>query len=271
MLAAMLLLGTSCSYLTGVQKDKTVEINLGGVRQAKAFLTTSKDDYLIRVVMVPIRDFDKTTNDLLNFENARELAFLALAKHLSAKETVELTVSGAETEKSGVDGKVYSLILRVPINGVTLAKATENKGKEPAKGTERIIFNSNSPLFTRKSDYETIINRLETILVAELAKVKDEKEEDKFDEAVAKIKKQGVDNLEKIERAIKTDLLLYSMEQAELREAVARVKSLFLGKVEEANKQYKKKIQDKEKEKKRAKEKGRACLSVDINQLSLSL
>lgn len=237
MFTVILLLGMTCLHQPGEQKDKTIELDLAGVRPAKAFLTVRKDEYLIRVVMTPITVFDKATNDLFNHEKARELALVALAKHLSGKDAAELTVSGAETEKSGEEGKKYSLTLRVPIKGVSLAKATEKKGKEPAKATERIVLNSS--LFTRKSDYETMIHHLDTILLAQLTKVKDEKEEEKFDEAVAKLKKQGLDNFAKIERVIAADLLLFSMEQAELTQTVSRQRQSFLGKLDEAIKQYK--------------------------------
>ena len=127
MFTAILLLGATCFHHPGEQKDKTIEMDLAGVRPAKAFLTVRKDEYLIRVVMTPITVFDKATNDLFNHDKARELALFALAKHLSGKDAADLTVSGAETKKSGEEGKNYSLTLRVPIRGVSLVKATENE------------------------------------------------------------------------------------------------------------------------------------------------
>jgi hypothetical protein len=238
MFTIVLLLGATCLHQPSEQKDKTIEMDLAGVRPAKAFLTVGKDEYLIRVVMTPITVFDKATNDLCNYEKARELALIALAKHLSGKDAAELTVSGAETVKSGEEEKKYSLTLRVPIMGVSLVKATEKKGNdEPAKATERIILNSS--FFARKSDYQTIIKRLDKLLLAELKKVEDEKEEDKFDIAVKQMKKKGLDNFEKIERAVAADLLLFSMEQAELKQSVATQRQSFLAKLDEAIKQHK--------------------------------
>lgn len=246
MLASLLLLGTLCPQVADDQKEKAVQIDLGGIRQAKAFVIVAKHDYFIRIEMVPISLFDKATNELVNLEKARELALIALAKHLSPKEAVELTVSGAENEKIVAEAKKYSLTVRVPTNGVRVVKGDEKPAKGKEKAKDRIVITSGSSLFTRKGDYENLIQGLGTFARAELTKAESEKMEEKFDEAVSKIKQRGLGNFDKVDQAIGADLLLFSKEQSELRQAVSKERQSLVSKVEETVKNYKKKLQEKE-------------------------
>lgn len=49
-------------------KSKPETIELGGLRQARAVLTVSEDEYTIKVRMLPVRCFDEPTNARLNRE-----------------------------------------------------------------------------------------------------------------------------------------------------------------------------------------------------------
>ena len=85
-----------------------------------------------------------------------------------------------------------------------------------------------------------MIRRLDTILLAQLKKAMDQKEEEKFDEAVAKLKKQGLDNFaeNRAGHFHRPPSVLDGTGRTETR-AVSRQRQSFLGKLDEAIKQYK--------------------------------
>lgn len=236
---------TTCVYSSGDLKDKLIEFDFGGTRQAKVTLTIGKDDYLVKVTMKPIKVFDNATNNLLNSQKARELGYLALAKHLSDKDSVVLIVSGAVALKDAEEAKTYSLTLRVPRDGVSLGKEEREEAamaKETAKGIERIavLFK----LETCKQDYEKTIQMLDRMMLSELKKCQREKDMDKFEAALGKIKKRGLDNWQQMETKIKNELLLFSTEQTELVEAISRRRGSLMAQVEEAIRLHRKKEQE---------------------------
>lgn len=209
--------------------DVTSTIDLGGLRQAKAVLTITDTEYVIKVRMLPVQCFDAATNARLNREKARELALQALAKHLSEKEAVEFTVSGIQIEKVGTEGKFYTQNLRVPRTGVSVVRDEE---KPPVKkGEDRVAFTSE--LFTRKRDYLNTLDNLTAALACDVQKAED-KAGESFNLAIAELKEQGLKNLEGIGKEIKEDLLLLSVEQEELNDALDKAKTRMLGQFKEA-------------------------------------
>jgi hypothetical protein len=222
------------SVLTAVLAvDETKTIDLGGLRQAKAALTVSEGEYEIKVRMLPVNSFDAATNARLNRDKAREVALMALAKHLSGEKSVEFVISGAQVEKAGTEGKSYSLTLRVPRKGVVVTR----QGKSSKPGGDRVAFTSE--LFTRKRDYLNTLEQLTTTIQSELKMVeeeaKEQKEEtDSIPAAVAKLKERYTQNFENIGKEINADLLLLSIEQEELAAALAMRKSRVLGQLKEA-------------------------------------
>jgi len=215
--------------------DATNTIDLGGLRQAKAALTVTNTDYVVKVRMLPVHCFDAATNTRLNRDKARELALQALAKQLSTKEAVEVFVSGVQIDNVGTDGKFYTLALRVPRKGVSVVRQGE---APPAKqGEDRVAFTSE--LFTRKRDYLNTVEKLSVAVLADMKMVeakaaKEVTPTEAFNLAIAAIEEQWVKNLENLGKEIKSDLLLLSVEQEELNEALDKVKTRMLGRLKEA-------------------------------------
>ena len=211
--------------------DATSTIDLGGLRKAKAVLTITDTDYVVKMRMLPVQCFDAPTNAMLNREKARELALQALAKHLSEKESVEFTVSGVQIEKVGTDGKFYTTNLRVPREGVSVIR----DGKKPPvkKGADRVAFTSD--LFTRKRDYLNTLDKLMASVACDVQKA-EEKVDESFNLAIAKLKEQGLKNIESLGKEVKEDLLLLSFEQEELNEALDKAKTRMLVRLKEAEK-----------------------------------
>jgi len=221
--------------------DDTITIDLGGLRQAKATLTISENDYVVKVRMLPVRSFDEATNVRLNRDMGRELALWALAKHLSDKDSVEFYVSGARIEKAGADDKFYTLTLRVPQKGVSLVRAGE-KPSTKKQGGDRVVFSS--ALFTRKRDYLDTLDNLSTTVMADVkaieGKAKGGKEQvDSFSVAVGQIEKAWRNNLTSLGQDIKADLLLFSGDLDELNQAIEKENRRVLTYIQEAVKKQK--------------------------------
>lgn len=158
--------------------------------------------------MRPVRVFDATTNAELNQEKARQYALQALARRLSDKKTVRLTVSGATIDSAGLEKNTYRLTLRVPRRGVALLSEADTPADDSR--TERVTFSS--ALFRARRDHEDTIHRLAAALTANLREA--EKKAGNSDdlrawtEAVRGIEKRGLANLDAQAEAIKADLLL---------------------------------------------------------------
>jgi hypothetical protein len=145
--------------------DAGDRIELGGLRRASARVRTVANDYRIDVRMTPITAFDEATNRTMNGEIARSCALQALARHLSKKPSVYLTVSGARVVKCRVEGKSFELTLLVPTERVKVIDG-DAPPKLDGEKAERVL--ADASLFTRKAEYETTIFHLERALNREL-------------------------------------------------------------------------------------------------------
>jgi len=224
---------------SAIAQDQQKTFDLGGIRQAKATVTVSERDFVISVRMLPVHCFDAATNARLNREKARELAMWALAKNLSDKNAVEFYVSGAQVEKVGTEGKSYTLILRVPRKGVSLIQAGE-KPSAKASG-DRVAFSS--ALFSRKRDYLDTLDQLTNSVLADLQtvenKAKEEKDSDSLAIAADDIEKKWVKNLKALGQEIKDDLLLFTIDQEELNQAMEKQNGRVRESIHEAAKKLK--------------------------------
>jgi len=207
----MLGLGALVPGLSAAADDKARTIDLGGPRQVKAEVATAEGDYVIKVRMRAVRVFDAATNAELNQEKARQYALQALARHLSDKKTVYLTVSGAVVDAAKLEKSTYLLTLRVPRRGVVLHSEDDKPAENPR--TERVTFSS--ALFRARRDHEDTIERLATVLAANLREAEkkaDPDDERAFTESVRSIEKRGLANFDALADAVKADLLLSTVE-----------------------------------------------------------
>ena len=216
MTRSLLMVGFFLALAPGVSAaadDKVRTIDLGGPRQVKAEIISGEADYVINVRMRAVRVFDATTNDELNQEKARQYALQALARHLSNKKTVRLTVSGAVIDTARLEKGTYLLTLRVPRGGVALLSEEEKPAENPR--IERVTFSS--ALFRARRDHEDTINRLASALAANLREAEKkagdtDEEQQAFRESVERIEKRGRENFDALADTVKSDLLLSSVE-----------------------------------------------------------
>ena len=239
MVRFLAVLGLAPAVFSSVAADATSAIDLGGLRQAKAVLTVTDAEYVVKVRMLPVECFDAPTNARLNREKARELALLALAKHLSAGEAAEFSVSGVQINGVGTDGMFYTLALRVPQEGVSVVRERE---KPPAKhGEDRVAFTSE--LFTRKKDYQNTLEKLTAAALADVQTAEEKPAEDAapreaFGLALAEIEERGLKNLENLRKEIQADVLLLSVEREDLDAALDEQKVRIQKQVKEAVKRH---------------------------------
>lgn len=224
-------------FLAANEPTTNITVDLGGLRQAKAALTVLDSDYRIKVRMLPVSCFDSGTNARLNRDKARRLALQALAKHLSGKKSVELTVSGAQVEKFGTDGKFYTLSLRVPRDGVSMVREAGEPPPAARKDRERVAFNDD--LFTRKHDYTDSLEKLAGSLSSELEKAaKPDASADSFSLAIAEIEERETANLENLEKEIGADRLLLDFDRGELTEALKKQRARMMDQLRAAVKKH---------------------------------
>jgi hypothetical protein len=214
LIAGCLLAGAA---LAGAADEKGQSVELGGPRQVRALVSLDEGAYVVKLRMLPVRAFDAALNARLNEEKAREFALQALARHLSDKRAVSYTISGARVEQAGPDGKDYALTLRVPRDGVVLAKKDEDPaGTGGKERRERVTFTS--ALFRARPDHENTTAQIAAVLGAELRKAeeKDETtpdaEDPAFVPAVREIEERGLHDFDTLVGEVKADLLLSAVE-----------------------------------------------------------
>jgi hypothetical protein len=214
-------------------EEKPGKIDLGGLRQVRATITLAEEEYVVRVRFLPIRCFDKVTNTTLNQENGRFYALQSLAKHLSDKDNVELTVSGARVEATAIDGKFQTLVLRVPRLGLEVAQVG-GKGNTTLTKPERVVFSST--FFTRKRDYLHTLDDLAKQIEIDLDALP--KEGGSFELAVAKVEDKALSNLDALEDEISRDKLLLTIEKDELLDAIRQREHTAVNRLKEIVKRH---------------------------------
>ncbi len=176
----------------------------------------------------------------MNREKARESALQALARRLSPKPYVELSVSGAKVENAGPDGKFYALTLRVAREGVALVRAEDAPPAvaKPAAtaGVDRVLFGTD--FFTRKQDYLDTVERMTRLLIEDLHAAekagKDRPTNDVFSLAIADLEERGSKNFEGIGREVKADRLLLDVEKSEVNDFLSKQQQTFLEALKES-------------------------------------
>jgi hypothetical protein len=142
----------------------------GGARRVEANVRTVGDEYVIQVRFLAIGCFDRATNRDMNLGLGRSFALQALARRLSDKQKVELVVSGARTTASKLQGKTFSLTLRVPLDGVKVVEAREDAGgatpqAPDGESVQRATVDPSTG--SRKGQYESMIGQLGQLLSEE--------------------------------------------------------------------------------------------------------
>jgi hypothetical protein len=215
----------------------TTPINLGGPRRIKALLTTSKLEFVIKVLFLPVDCFDRATNEGLNREKGRDLALWVLARHMAGKESVEFIITCAQVEKTGLEGNFFFLSLRVPREGVRVLGKGKVLPEKLSPGETGVGFGLN--FFTRKGDYQHTLDQLFKALVSDLRSreigSKNQKEgEESFFLAIAEVEERGLTALDRLVGKVKEDILLLTVEKEELVGAIDARKAKLLEQLREA-------------------------------------
>jgi hypothetical protein len=219
--------------LLAVAAGEAATVDLGGPRQARAVVTAGPEEYEVKVTLLPVRCFDKATNDRVSRDLARQYALQALARHLAGRKAAELTVSGARVTAAGGEGKSYALTLTVPRAGVQV------RGDPPAPprgGAVAVAFDAE--LFTRKRDYLQTLDRLAAHLAADLEALQEKTAGPGKDEAfalgIAELEEQGLKNLERLAAEVGADRLLLFTEQEEITDGLTGAREKFLERLRQA-------------------------------------
>jgi len=206
--------------LTGLADD-TANMKLGGLRQASALIRISESHYQITVRMLPVLCFDDATNRHMNRGKARQQALQALSLHLNKDKRSEMSVSEVQVQSDGMDGTFYTMTVQVPRSGVEIASVSKN----PANGKERVPFTS--ALFTRKFEYAATVKQFVEKTLNDLSEQTKATGFDALQQKVAR-------NFDSLGHEIKSDLLLLSVEQAELLGAIAEQRGRVISAVQAA-------------------------------------
>jgi hypothetical protein len=194
--------------------------------------------------MLSVKNFDPATNAQLNRDKARSLAFRALARQLSDKPEVHLVVAGSRVTKADLEGDVFTLTLRIPRRGVTVAPGGES-GRQAVKTsaaetTQHISVSS--ALLTRKQDVLDTLERLvsesdRSLKACKVAAAKQGREQ-AFYLAIAELEDRGRTNLDKLSIEVNADKLLLTIEKKEILRSIHASKERMLASLREAAQEF---------------------------------
>jgi hypothetical protein len=211
-------------------------VNLGGPRRVVVRIALEGDHYTLRTRMLAVRCFDESTNARLNQQMARMLSLGGLARALSEKKPMQLTVQQARVIRHDVEGAYFTLQLRVPRDGVTLVEGKKAASSERSTRAETIP--SVDAFLNRVKDHETTLTGLMTCLRDDLAEAVARHRRDSDDEtlvlAIAQLEERCVDNLQRYAKVIGDDSLLLSIERDELMRTIGRHRKEFLAALKRA-------------------------------------
>jgi hypothetical protein len=198
--------------LVTLESPETVD--LGGLRKAQAVVNLDGDQFEIKVQFLPVKCFDKTTNQEMNLGVGRGLALQALARHMAGKRSVNLVVSGARTVESSLSGKTFMLTLRVPREGVKIVDAADTGGTSAAvpEGERAEASHADTSKLTRRGEYEQTIAELGIVLGKELKQIQAEAGPDKpSSERIDSFRKKLQTSFDQLAQVIKDDIELTSI------------------------------------------------------------
>ncbi len=215
---ALIVLG---SLFAAGPPNPPTKVVLGGPRKVEVHIDRDRENWSLRVRMLPVRSFDAATNARLNREKARQFALQALARFLSDRDTAELAVSGVVVGEPGTDGALFTLTLMVPRDRVSVVEAGRQPNPAP-RSAERISYSS--ALFTRKVDLERTIALVAELLLGDVGRLQTVKGA-AFDREIAAVEERADAAFAALDDEIANEKLLLRIEAKELRESVAAAKS----------------------------------------------
>jgi hypothetical protein len=204
-------------------------IAFGGPRGVVVTIERHAGNFGVTAEMSPVSCFDEATNASVSRAKAESYALngfcgsnFGKTKQLS-RDTLKSTRAdavfrGIVVEAAGRQGGKYQLRLLIPEDGIQAVTAPPGDAKP---------FDRSSPLFTRYGDHEATISALGRTLVADLAKLVDEKATEKTESMdliseVEALRAAGRERFATLREMIGSDsLLLETTEKPELDEKVS--------------------------------------------------
>ena len=221
-----------CLPFSARGEDKAT-IQLGGPRKVQGEVVSSPTHYTVSVSLLSVKAFDAETNEEINVELARENAVRVLARHLSKTDDTYLSIRGEELVKSRVSGDRYAAIVRWPKDGVKVLV----KGETPTE-TARIVLSGRfrNKFFTARQDHLDTLKALEDGLaiqikqLCEKAAASDGGERRKvLARGIARTEERGLAAFDQLAKEVGVDVNLTDLaERPELKEAIAKARSIFL-------------------------------------------
>jgi len=218
---------------SGLAKNSQ-EIDLGGLRKARAVVGKDESGYHCSVSFIPVSCFDAQINRQINQRKARSYSARAFASFVGVKGKCSVTIKHlALVEDSGVqEGRAIFLYSAA---GVTVAapsparhvrKSGVSKIGESATVKDNLVVNmaDEQTLLGCHHDYRDTLQVLEQGLFAEISNIDRENLEDQ----IASAEDRGFSAYEKLFAKVRSEKLLLSVEKEQMSLGVKRSQDAFL-------------------------------------------
>jgi len=227
----LLITSALCHYALA---KKSQEIELGGLRKARAVVGKNENGYYCSVSFIPVSCFDAQINRQINQRKARSYSTRAFATFVGVKGKGSVTIKHlALVEDSGVqEGRaifLYSaagLTVPAPSAAGHVRKSGVSKSIESAAVKDSLVVNmaDEQTLLGCYDDYRETLQALQQGLFAEISNIDREGLEDQIWSA----EDRGLSAYEKLSAKIRSEKLLLSVEKEQICLAVKRSQGAFL-------------------------------------------
>jgi hypothetical protein len=216
-MAKAIVLGILCLIAGSLHSEDPTEIDLGGPRRVKASIIDADESYKVEVSFSPVRAFDPSMNKRLSNEKARRYAVEALLRYLDVN---QVSIRNSETLKVGTkNDRFYTQVS-------FLKDGLETSNEAHKSGNKKVIRGKASSTIKAKSDFE------ETIAIVVEANQGDIPEFatdlKSFYQSVSDAEDTALSRLLAINKEIKSDRWLLSIERDELLKKVQEEEGKYL-------------------------------------------
>lgn len=218
-----------------VLANDSQELDLGGMRQAKAIVNKDENGYHCSISFIPVSCFDAPSNQKINQRKGRYYATRALALSTGIQGRSIVTIKHLELVENQKfkDGRAF---LRYSASDVYVVKEPTPK-QEPKTVEPGVVIkkpDASSPLVMDLSaqhtllgcldDYQTTLHTLAEYLSADIKSINRENLEDN----VATLEDHGMRVFEQLTVKIKSEKLLLSLEKTQLINEVKSSEAKFI-------------------------------------------
>lgn len=221
----------------GIIFCKSITIEFGGGRKAKAVVQKLDDGYRCSVSFVPVGCFDAVTNKKINCRKGRAYAMKAFAMFIGVKDGVIIVEEMVATQGLRLQNR------RVTIDfaAANVRNAPESVIKQQSKGRTLPVDDKGAgqnltvekfvgSLLECKDDYLATLKGLDDILAALVSSLTP----DDLDDKVAGIEGQGLDTLDIFSSKVSAEILLLDYEKEQVLQSINKSRKEFIRSLKEA-------------------------------------